>query len=270
MKSNCKRIEKKQRRQTLEACRQHLPSSLFLLPTHALTRRLISRAGTQTHTQRKDGVDLSIFVVVFVFSATARAAHIDSSAPLACLQVLQSAVTLASMPAEGVCQIMKGMVATQGQRLTAAMQALRALRDTMDEVLEDGGSNEGERKRKRVTACPDDNERQSADSTITTFTADRFAAYTRVLQDPHLLTPIVGWLFHEQHTGSSRTALGQTALVSKDWTYISRQTCFWQPILQELRPVVGDNDESLVQGRGMRVTLLFSATTANAWWRSRC
>ena len=125
---------------------------------------------------------------------------IDSSAPLACLQVLQSAVTLASMPAEGVCQIMKGMVATQGQGTTAAMQALRALRDALDEVLEDGQSDGGERKRKRVTACLDDNEMQSADSTTTTFTADRFAACAQVLHNTNLLTSIIGWLFHEHHT----------------------------------------------------------------------
>jgi hypothetical protein len=81
-------------------------------------------------------------------------------------------------------------------------------------------------------------------------TADRFAACTKVLHNPHLLTPVIDWLFHERHTGPSRVALGQTALVCKDWRHISRQTCFWRPLLRQLRPVIGENDESLVHGRG--------------------
>jgi hypothetical protein len=64
------------------------------------------------------------------------------------------------------------------------------------------------------------------------------------------LTPIIGWLFHERHTLASRVALGQTALVNKEWHYISRQTCFWRPLVRAILPVVGDNDECMVQGRG--------------------
>ena len=130
---------------------------------------------------------------------------------------------------------MKGMVATQGQRTTAAMQALRTLRDTLDDVLEDGGSKEGERKRKRVTACLDDNERQGA-----TFLAINSSetgarpsnACAKVLHNTNLLTSIIGWLFHERHTRPYRVALGRTALVCKDWKYMSRQTCFWRPLLR--------------------------------------
>lgn len=47
-------------------------------------------------------------------------------------------------------------------------------------------------------------------------------------------------------------ALGQTALVSKEWCYISRQTCFWQPLVGALLPSVGANDESMVHGRGRK------------------
>ncbi len=70
-----------------------------------------------------------------------------------------------------------------------------------------------------------------------------------MLEDAQILTSFIGWLLHERDSLPSRMALGQTALVSKEWRNISHQTCFWRPLVRELLLVVC-NDESLVQRQG--------------------
>lgn len=84
-----------------------------------------------------------------------------------------------------------------------------------------------------------------------------FVACAKVLHNTNLLTPIIDWLFHEHHTLPSRVALGNIALVCKDWRHISRRTCFWRPLLRELLPVVEANDESMVQGHGQEKHFAF-------------
>lgn len=161
----------------------------------------------------------------------------------ACHQVLQGALTLSSMPVEGISQLLGGMMALQGRGdATATMPALRTLRDAFDHVLGDGASSESA-KRKQVDAAEDNN--------ISTTPSTACAQVLRS-KPGHLLTCIIGWLFHERHTLPSRVALGQTAPVSKEWCHISRQTCFWRPLVGALLPSVGANDESMVQGRGCK------------------
>lgn len=164
-----------------------------------------------------------------------------------CLTVLRGSAAQLSTHVQGVRVLLGAMAVLQSQEeAAAAMRDLRTLRDALNEVLEDGGSEGGERKRKRGTASLDESEKRSSAVRPT----PRVAVCAQVLQDPHLLTRIIGWLFHEHHTLPSRVALGQTALVCKEWKYISRHTCFWRPLLRELRPVVRENDESLTQSRG--------------------
>ena len=45
-------------------------------------------------------------------------------------------------------------------------------------------------------------------------------------------------------------ALSRIALVSKEWRHISRQACFWRPLVQALLPPARTNEENLVQGQG--------------------
>lgn len=126
----------------------------------------------------------------------------------------------------------------RGQGEAISLRSLRSLRDALNDVLDDGGINVGDSPIKYTA---------TATSISTTIGS---AAGAQVLHDPHLMTLIIGWLFHERHTLASRLALGQAALMSREWRHISRQTCFWRPLVRELMPVVGDCEESMVQGRG--------------------
>ena len=119
----------------------------------------------------------------------------------ACLQVLQAATALLPMHVQGLCQSMREEKTQGRDEGAAATHILRTLRDTLDHVLGDGASSDGA-KRKRVGPAEDSN--------ISTAPA---TACAQVLQRKpgHLLTTIVGWLFHEHHTlpsggaGPSRT-----------------------------------------------------------------
>lgn len=129
-----------------------------------------------------------------------------------------------------------------------AAKVLRTLHDALDELLGNGTSNEGANR----------NRAGPADSVIgttvilgkaSTTTALASSACVRVFETEHLLTSILAWLFDERHFMPSRMALGKTVLVNKQWWQTSRQVCFWRPLLQELLPIVGMSDESIVQHR---------------------
>jgi hypothetical protein len=175
-----------------------------------------------------------------------------------CLQVLQGAAALVPMHAQGLCELVREEKAQGRDEDATATHTLRTLRDAFDDVLGDGESRESA-KRKRVEPAQENNLTENQDvivpnpSTIDISTAPSTAC-AKVLQSKpgHLLTSIIGWLFHERHTLPSRVALGQTALVSKEWCHISRQTCFWRPLVRALLPAVGSNDESMIQGRGRK------------------
>ena len=124
---------------------------------------------------------------------------------------------------------------------TAAAPALRTLSDALDIVLGDGGSSDGAKK-KRVAGIPDDQlsnmQRIALLTTSSTSVAVLRSATSKVLHTENLMTSIVGWLFHERHTVASRVALDQISLVNKECQRISRQTCFWRPLVRELLPVM--------------------------------
>lgn len=168
----------------------------------------------------------------------------------ACLQVLQDAAALLPMYIQGVRHLLGGGEALKGQDTApAATHALRTLRDALDDVLGDGAKgnranqdNTLNKKQDAVVSPPSTTDISTAHST----------ACAQVLNSKTglLLTSIVGWLFHERDTLTSRVALSKAALVSKEWRHISRQACFWWPLVRALLPVVGTNEESLLRGRG--------------------
>jgi len=187
--------------------------------------------------------------------ATASPTNASLGAAQACLKVLQASPGLSTWQTHGMLLGALGMAMVQGQGEAApGIQSLQSLRDALDIVLGDGGSKEdgvtGPHQVPNEGSAAATQQSTSKTTSTTTVAAGPSGACAQVLQNPHLLSPIIDWLFHESHTLASRVALGQTALVNKEWQYISRQTCFWRPLVRALLPVVGDSDECMVQGRG--------------------
>lgn len=157
----------------------------------------------------------------------------------ASLQVLLGEAALLPTRVQGVRQLLQAVAVLQGEDKAAnVMHSLRTLRAALDDVLGDGASRDSA-KRKRADPDQDDKitENQDTDAptpAASTISTEHSTACARVLQTTPLLSTIVGWLFHERPTLASRVALGQTALVSKEWLHISRQACFWRPLAREL------------------------------------
>lgn len=160
-----------------------------------------------------------------------------TKAAQACLQILQGFAALLPTHVQGMCKL------THAQDDGAtAMPALQTRRVALDHVLGDGASSESA-KRKRTDPEQDDKTIENQGAPIptpdtSTISTEPSTACAKVLQSKpgHLLSTIVGWLFHERHTLASRVALGRTALVSKEWRRISRDPCFWRPLVRELMP----------------------------------
>lgn len=161
-----------------------------------------------------------------------------------CLQVLQAATTLLSTHAQDLCQLAEG----RDKGTAAATLVLKTLRDALDKVLEDGGSNDSA-KRQRPDSAPGNKLTAYPLNAITFGMVCPTACARVLLHDPHLLTSIIGCLVHERHSLPSRVALGLTALVSNEWRRTSRQICFWRPLAQELMAATVVDDESVMDGR---------------------
>lgn len=124
-----------------------------------------------------------------------------TKAAQACFQILQGFAALLPTHVQGMCKLAHA----QDDGATA-MPALQTRRAALDHVLGDGASSGSESaKRKRTDPEQDDKTIENQGAPIptldtSTISTEPSTACAKVLQSKpgHLLSTIVGWLFHEQ------------------------------------------------------------------------
>ena len=173
----------------------------------------------------------------------------------ACLQALRNASVFLPKHQQAMHELLEAIVLWEGEReARGAKENMLILRHYLGEVFGDKESRRCERW--DITKPPQDYQsrrnRGRTDLTINTATiaARSSSNCGEVLHTPLLVSSIIGWFVHKDQPAPSRVALGQTALINKEWRHISRQDCFWRPLVGKLLPVLEEKEEKWVYDRG--------------------